>query len=90
MMKMYSPLSYLELTTEKDKPKKISQKSLLTDKIILEFDLNFQGKVEKMVEDSNLWGQAKMRTSSPEENKTLNWYAVNQNAQRYIAHFNEK
>ena len=88
--KVYSPLSYLELISENGIIKKVLQRSSLTDSETLRFKLNPQGKVEKMVEDSNLWGKANMRTSSPEENKTVDWFAVNQTVQTYINHFQEK
>ena len=88
--KLYSPLSYLELTTENGRPKRIFQKSLLTDSIILGFDLNSLGKVERMIEDSSLWGKPKMRISSPEKNPGVNWRGVNQTAQSYIAYLEEK
>jgi len=88
--KTYSPLSYLELTIEKEKPTRIAQKSLLTDNLLLEFDLTPQGKVERMTEDSSLWGKPNMRTSSPKMNPRVNWAGVNHTAQRYLAHFEKR
>ena len=88
--KTYSPFSYLELVYENGAIKEVSQKNSLTDREILRFKLNSLGNVEKMVEDSNLWGKANMRTSSPEENKTVNWFAANQTAQEYIAYFQKE
>lgn len=85
--KTYSPLSYLELIYEGGRIKEVSQRSSLTENEILRFKLNFNGNVEEMIEDSCLFGKQKLRTSSPDQNKTINWPAVNQTAQRYIAYF---
>ena len=85
--KIYSPLSYLELTTEKEKPTKIFQKSTLTDNPIIGFELDEKGLVKNMTEDSSLWGKPKFRTSFPEKNSRTNWAGVNQTAQRYVSYF---
>ncbi|MFH1365559.1 MAG: hypothetical protein ABIH28_03175 [archaeon] len=90
MAKTCGPFSYLEFIIEKGEPKSISRRSSLTDNIILGFNLNSEGKVEEMVEDFSLYWKPKLRTSSPEKNKTVNWPAINQTAQGYIAYFQKE
>ncbi len=87
MTRLYSPLSYLNLELKDGIPTAISQKSSLTDSTILRFELNSQGKVERMIDDSALYGFQKLRSSYPKENPEINWDRVNQTAQGYIAYF---
>jgi hypothetical protein len=89
-MKIYSPLSYIELIKEGNKIRSISQKSLFNDSTILKFDLNHLGRVEKMVENSSLWGNPKLRISYPEKDKTIDWKAVNKTAERYATYLKKE
>lgn len=88
--RIYSPLSYLELIEEENRVKSISQKNLFNHSTILKFNLDSNGRIERIVEDSSLWGKPNYRTSSPKENETMNWKAINKTAERYISYFEKK
>jgi len=85
--RMYSPLSYLEQTSEGGKVKEISQKSLLTNSLIIRFKLTPQGKVEEMVQDSAFYGKPNLKSAYPGDGRNIDWDGVNQTAQNYIAYF---
>jgi len=90
MTKVYSPLSYLEIKSKGEYIEKISQKSSLNNSLIIGFELNSKGKVERMIEDYSLFGKQEIRISSPEKDKTVDWSAINKTAQKYIAHFERR
>jgi len=85
--KSYSAFSYLEQISEGGNIKEISQKNSLTDSTIIRFKLNPQGKVEEIVQNSSLCGKPNLKSAYPGDGKNIDWPAVNQTAQNYLAYF---
>lgn len=86
-----SPLSYVELVTSQGVIKEVSQRNRLTNKVILGFELTPEGLVKKTTQNNDfLITNEKPLISSPGDGSNINWNAVNQTAQRYIAYFERK